>query len=260
MNLYRTLSAVLFAVRCLLFIITFALGDPRENSKVGQLSKIGDDNVKPEVQQSGSSQNSHSPPTKIHKPPPRNSEQYSTSSQHCVNTENINCSELDAECIDCVFNEKCTYGKNVTVECKKKPEVVCKADETFKREMVCQYCYQTPLSQQICNGAQGCNSIQAPRPMLKHNCTVIPSVICLGSRKFYRMMPCNWKNGYRWSTAFILSVTLGGFGADRFYLGRWQEGIGKLFSFGGIGLWTIIDIILIGVRYLGPADGSLYVD
>lgn len=89
---------------------------------------------------------------------------------------------------------------------------------------------------------------------------MVPSVICLGNRRFNRMMPCNWKNGYRWSTTFILSVTLGGFGADRFYLGRWQEGIGKLFSFGGLGVWTIVDIILIGVRYLGPADGSLYVD
>ncbi|KAJ3637651.1 hypothetical protein MTP99_001091 [Tenebrio molitor] len=65
--------------------------------------------------------------------------------------------------------------------------------------------------------------------------------------------------GYRWTTALILSITLGGFGADRFYLGHWQEGIGKLFSFGGLGVWTIIDVILISLHYLGPADGSLYI-
>lgn len=70
---------------------------------------------------------------------------------------------------------------------------------------------------------------------------------------------CNWTGGYRWSTALILSITLGGFGADRFYLGHWQEGIGKLFSFGGLGVWTFIDVMLIGMRYLGPADGSLYI-
>lgn len=44
----------------------------------------------------------------------------------------------------------------------------------------------------------------------------------------------------------------------RFYLGHWQEGIGKLFSFGGLGVWTLIDVLLISIRYLGPADGSLY--
>lgn len=55
------------------------------------------------------------------------------------------------------------------------------------------------------------------------------------------------------------SVTLGGFGADRFYLGQWREGLGKLFSFGGLGIWTLIDVLLIGVGYVGPADGSLYI-
>lgn len=59
---------------------------------------------------------------------------------------------------------------------------------------------------------------------------------------------------------FLLhSITLGGFGADRFYLGQWREGLGKLFSFGGLGIWTLIDVLLIGVGYVGPADGSLYI-
>lgn len=55
------------------------------------------------------------------------------------------------------------------------------------------------------------------------------------------------------------SITLGGFGVDRFYLGLWKEGIGKVFSFGGLGVWTIVDVILIAIGYIGPSDGSLYI-
>ena len=54
----------------------------------------------------------------------------------------------------------------------------------------------------------------------------------------------------------MYSITLGGFGIDRFYLGNWQEAFGKLFSFGGLGFWTLIDIILIWVGYLKPSDGN----
>jgi hypothetical protein len=177
--------------------------------------------------------------------------------------EDIECVDLDGDCLVCDYESvknNCTYGENVTIICNATHQVPCTGERSFKRQMVCQYCYQTPVWEQRCPGISNCNSFGSPRFIYKANCTVSPKVLCFGSRRFERMLPCNWKNGYRWSTTFILSVTLGGFGADRFYLGRWQEGIGKLFSFGGLGLWTIVDIILIGVRYLGPADGSLYVD
>ncbi|CAG7835268.1 unnamed protein product [Allacma fusca] len=183
-------------------------------------------------------------------------------SPDCNNDQaDTECSDTGGDCINCNFDEVanyCEYGENVLMSCNVSQNVVCKGDRSFSKTISCQYCYQTPLTQQICGGYTTCNA--APRNYFKANCTVLPNVLCLGNRSFSRNLPCNWKNGYRWSTAFLLSVTLGGFGADRFYLGRWQEGIGKLFSFGGLGLWTIVDIILIGVRYLGPADGSLFVD
>ena len=55
------------------------------------------------------------------------------------------------------------------------------------------------------------------------------------------------------------SVTLGGFGVDRFYLEHWGSAAGKLVSFGGLGVWSILDVILIAVGFLGPADGSAYI-
>ena len=45
--------------------------------------------------------------------------------------------------------------------------------------------------------------------------------------------------------SILLSVFVGTFGVDRFYIGDVGLGIGKLISGGGCGIWWLIDIFLI---------------
>ena len=44
---------------------------------------------------------------------------------------------------------------------------------------------------------------------------------------------------------WLLSLILGGFGADRFYLGKIGTAIAKLLTAGGLGVWAMVDLIII---------------
>lgn len=63
-------------------------------------------------------------------------------------------------------------------------------------------------------------------------------------------------SGKSQGTAFLLSYFLGMYGGDRFYLGQTGLGIAKLLTCGGLGIWAIIDLVMIGMGKMKDADGN----
>ena len=58
-----------------------------------------------------------------------------------------------------------------------------------------------------------------------------------------------------WLIALLLSFFVGGLGIDRFYLGYMGLGVIKLLTCGGLGVWAIVDLILIAMNSVPDVDG-----
>jgi len=185
------------------------------------------------------------------------------SAPHTCQDPTVPCSSLPLRCLHCSCNYSCQYGADSLANCSTHPSVQCTGNRNFTRQYKCSYCFLTAEKLHRCSNRDiGCRSVGSPSSKSHWyiaNCSMEENTLCLGKQVFSKRRECNWTEGYSWNTAMLLSITLGGFGADRFYLGHWQEGIGKLFSFGGLGVWTLVDVALVATRYIGPADGSLYV-
>ncbi|MFZ3385966.1 MAG: TM2 domain-containing protein [Candidatus Hydromicrobium sp.] len=52
-----------------------------------------------------------------------------------------------------------------------------------------------------------------------------------------------------WVLALVMSIVFGQLGVDRFIMGHVGLGILKLITFGGFGIWWIVDVILIATKY-----------
>lgn len=55
----------------------------------------------------------------------------------------------------------------------------------------------------------------------------------------------------------LLALLLGGLGVHRFYVGKVGTGILMLLTMGGLGIWTIIDIIMIVLGKFEDAEGHV---
>ena len=53
------------------------------------------------------------------------------------------------------------------------------------------------------------------------------------------------EEGFDWLTTLLLCIFLGHFGVHSFYTKRTTIGIIQLLTFGGCGIWTLIDFIMI---------------
>lgn len=63
-------------------------------------------------------------------------------------------------------------------------------------------------------------------------------LLALDDSKWSTLSTIQFKNP---TTALLLSIFLGAYGIDRFYIGDTGLGIGKLLTCGGLGIWAIID-------------------
>ena len=61
-------------------------------------------------------------------------------------------------------------------------------------------------------------------------------------------LDCRWTNGKHYSTATMLSLFLGVFGVDRFYLGYPVLGLIKLSTFGMLGIGALTDFMLVTLQ------------
>ncbi|MCZ0702478.1 TM2 domain-containing membrane protein YozV [Natronobacillus azotifigens] len=59
-----------------------------------------------------------------------------------------------------------------------------------------------------------------------------------------------------WLVMVLLSILVGPLGIHRFYVGKIGTGILMLLTFGGFGIWALIDMIMIILGKFTDAEGN----
>ena len=60
-----------------------------------------------------------------------------------------------------------------------------------------------------------------------------------------------------WMVTLLLCFFLGGLGAHRFYAGKIGTGILMFVTCGGLGVWTLIDLVMIIIKKFTDSEGKL---
>ena len=60
-----------------------------------------------------------------------------------------------------------------------------------------------------------------------------------------------------WVALLLLCLFLGGIGIHRFYVGKIGTGILQLITLGGLGIWSLIDLIIIIVGKFEDKNGNI---
>ena len=58
------------------------------------------------------------------------------------------------------------------------------------------------------------------------------------------------------TVALLLCLFLGGLGVHRFYVGKIGTGVLQLLTLGGLGIWALIDLIMIVVQKFTDKEGN----
>ena len=90
---------------------------------------------------------------------------------------------------------------------------------------------------------EACHRVIDAMAVVCTNCGVMQTAPGMGSEK--RILP-----------AILLAFLLGVFGAHRFYVGKTMTGIIQLFTLGGLGIWALVDMILIVTGSFTDGDGE----
>lgn len=130
-----------------------------------------------------------------------------------------------------------------------------------------QYQCEKPSVDEDTQSERGCTNTRklavACRPAPEITCIPddrkVPCIFSGDEIGFYKYVPCKWTNGCEFETALLLSIFLGMFGIDRFYLGYPAIGLLKFATLGFFFLGQLIDVLLIATQTVMPADGSDYV-
>ena len=64
-------------------------------------------------------------------------------------------------------------------------------------------------------------------------------------------------SGKSFVATLVLCLLLGMLGVHRFYVGKIGTGIVMLLTMGGLGIWALVDLIMIAVQKFRDSDGLL---